>query len=239
MSPVLLSASPEALQFPVAAGQSRCPSPFPSLVLPSPSLSHFTSLLRSHLHQCYSSLRLSAPLRSLIVVSCALYSLAEPVHRLRGVFLAAHGVPPSAFGAVSAALFALSALGSFLSARVRAAALRWGGVSERGVVVWTSALPPLLQWCACSAPPGMGAALLLLPGALLWGVRLPLLAHLLHRHLASSAQRATVASVQSLANKFALVRSLHCAADGSLRAVPVQLRRACSAQGQVAAARAD
>ena len=236
MSPVLLSASPEALQFPAAAGQSRCPSPFPSLALPPPSMSHFTSLLRSHLHQCYSSLRLSAPLRSLIVVSCALYSLAEPVHRLRGVFLAAHGVPPSAFGAVSAALFALSALGSLLSARVRAAALRWGGVSERGVVVWTSALPPLLQWCACSAPPGMGAALLLLPGALLWGVRLPLLAHLLHRHLASSSQRATVASVQSLANKFVLVG--HCAADSerALRWFSFAAPAACRSD---VAARAD
>jgi hypothetical protein len=170
-------------------------------------LANFSSLLRSHLHQCYSTLRLSAQLRSLIVVSCALYSFAEPVHRLRGVFLAAHGVPASAFGVVSASLFALSALGSLFSTRVRAAAQRWCGVGDRGVVVLTSVLPPLLQWCACAVPPGMGVALLLLPGSLLWGVRLPLLAHLLHRHLPSSSPRATVASVQSLANKLVLVSS--------------------------------
>ena len=184
------------------------PSASPMASLAPPSLANFRGLLRAHLRQCLDTLRALPRLQSLIVVCAMLYGFGEPVHRLRGVFLAAHGVPAAQLGVLGATMFALSSLGSFVSARVRAIARTRLGLGALGVVVLSSALSPLLQWTAASlVGPGLGAPLLLLPASFLWGVRLPLLSHFLHRQLPHSNQRATVASCQSLANKLALVRT--------------------------------
>jgi len=114
---------------------------------------------------------------------------------------------------MGAAGFGLSAVGSLLSARVSRAARRMH-VGDGGVILACSVLPPLLQWLASSLNPsadsnGWLAASLLLPGSLLFGVRAPRMGQLLHA-LTASNQRATVASLQSLANKMALCVCLTC-----------------------------
>ena len=186
--PLRIECTPSAAATADAADDSPRfePQGSPLSSLPPPSLENFTSLLRSHLRSCAATLRSRPRLQSLIASAALLYAFGEPVHRLRGVFLAAHKLPSSHFGLVGAAMFGLSSLGALLSTRVR----HWSRVYLRlgamGVVVASSSLAPLLQYAAARfGGEGWLAAVLLLPTSFLWGVRLPLLSHFLHRSLAA------------------------------------------------------
>jgi len=85
-------------------------------------------------------------------------------------------------------------------------------LSHTHVLLACSLLPPLLNIMA-TCTHGTVAALFLLPTSLLYGVRMPLLAHMFHRQLHHEpTQRATVASCSSLINKLVLAISLPCVA---------------------------
>jgi hypothetical protein len=200
-SPVMEEVLPLCL---TPSGSPMPCSPFAGM--PLPSVPGFLSLLQSHLSACTATLRSAPALPWLIAWGALYHGASEPVHRVRSVLLLAHGLPAAQLGVVGAAGFGLSALGSLLSTRISLTARRIG-LGDGGVILLCSVLPPLMQWFACSfSTSGDSVAGALLCGSLLWGARAPLVAHLLHKALTASGQRATVSSLQSLANKMMLVR---------------------------------
>jgi len=137
--------------------------------------------------------------RQVLIISFAgflAYAFGEVAHQLKPLFFAFKGIPIEVYGIIFAVTFGLSSLGYILSHTVSE---RFG---NKNTLVWCAAITAATLIGAVYAP-GLWAAGLLVSGSLFWGLRWPVVSHIINEHVASK-HRVTAISFGNLANKIGM-----------------------------------
>ena len=124
------------------------------------------------------------------------HAFGEVAHQLKPLFFAAKAIPIEAYGIIFAVAFGLSSLGYLASHAVSER------VGNKTTLVWCAIITAVTLIGAVYAP-GLWAAAILVSGSFFWGLRWPVVDHLLNA-AAPSKHRVTVISFGNLANKIGL-----------------------------------
>ena len=124
------------------------------------------------------------------------YSFGEVAHKLNPIFYEFKNIPVELFGIIFAGTFGLSFLGSIISHNVSEK------IGNKKTILLSAIIPPFLLYGATLAF-GIWAAILIIAGSIFWGLRWPVISHLMNLEV-KSKNRATVISIGNLANKLGL-----------------------------------
>jgi len=130
--------------------------------------------------------------RQLFIIAAAcliMSSLGETIHRLDGIYFEFKQIPIVYFGFISAFIYGMSAAGHYLSYGISKK------LGNKAALVIAYILSPLLTLLATFAT-GFGAAALFIIPSLSYGIKNPIIDHLINAEIPSSL-RATVLSVNN------------------------------------------
>lgn len=124
------------------------------------------------------------------------YSFGEVAHELASIFYAFKNIPIGYYGFIFAGSFGLSFLGSYFSHNISEK------LGNKKTIILSALLPPFLLYGA-TITLGLWSAVLIVLGGLCWGVRWPVITHLINLEI-NSKNRVTIISIGNLANKLGL-----------------------------------
>jgi MFS family permease len=124
------------------------------------------------------------------------FAFGEVTHQLNPIFFEFKAIPLEYFGLIFAIMFGLSSIGSFLSYTVSSK------LGNKSTIIISAMFTPILTFAATLAF-GLWAGLLLAIPSLFWGIRSPVITHLLNLEV-TSKNRATVISIGNLGKRLGL-----------------------------------
>mgnify|MGYP006429819081 CR=1 FL=1 len=151
---------------------------------------------KSILTHIFKSTKIVIKKKQVLLLSLAgllFYAFGEVAHQLNPIFFQFKDISVELFGIIFAVTFGLSFLGSFFSHNVSEK------IGNKKTIILAAIVSPFLIYGATLAP-GIWAAVLIVSASLFWGLKWPVISHLLNLEV-KSKNRATVISIGNLARK--------------------------------------
>ncbi len=126
----------------------------------------------------------------ILLISFILFGVGESSHLLKPIFFAFKNIPIVALGYIMSITFGLSAIGHYFSHDVSEK------IGDKKTILLSGVLDPILIFIATLLP-GFAAALFAILPSLNYGLRNPVISHMLNEEVASK-KRATVLSINNL-----------------------------------------
>ncbi len=124
------------------------------------------------------------------------YSFIETPHQLNAIFFEFKAIPLNYYGFIFAGMFLLSFFGALSSYWVS------NKIGNKNTIIISALMPPFLLF-GSTLVFGVWAGIFIIISALFWGIRWPVMMHLLNLEI-ESKHRATIISIGNLLKKFGL-----------------------------------
>ncbi|MFC1697603.1 MFS transporter [Nanoarchaeota archaeon] len=149
--------------------------------------------------QMFTSTKILLKNKQILLLAIAgfmFYSFGETAHQLNPIFFEFKMIPLEYFGMIFAGIFAMSFIGHFFSHNFSE---KFG---NKTTLLITAIIPPILLFCTTLVN-GLFIVLFLIPSSIFFGLRRPVIAHMLNLEV-ESKHRATVISIGNFANMLGL-----------------------------------